>query len=83
MPYNILARVEKDLSVDPSYIVRYQVFDNDIFLGDGVVQYHRLACDNDINIPDNIRTRDGGTLPPGLKEQIKEKIKKTVTEVLP
>ncbi|GBF32934.1 hypothetical protein DCCM_2031 [Desulfocucumis palustris] len=83
MPYNILTRVEKELSVDPSYVVRYQVFDNDTFLGDGVVQYHRLASHNDISIPDSIKTRGGNPLPPDLKEQIKEKIKKTVIEALP
>lgn len=48
MEYQVKAEVDRELSVDPSYIVRYQVFRNGRFMGDGVVQYHREAEENDI-----------------------------------
>ena len=83
MSFNILTRVDRDLSVDPSYIVRYQIFEDDSFIGDGVVQYHRLACDNDINIPNYFCLNNGRPLPGHLKNSIKEKIKHAVTEFLP
>jgi hypothetical protein len=83
MSFKVLARVDKDLSVDPSYIVRYQVFENNSFIGDGVAQYHRLACDNDINIPDYYRLADGRPLPGHLKNPIKDEIKNSVSEILP
>lgn len=70
MSIEVLARVDRDLSVDPSCIVRYQVFDGDFFLGDGVVQYHRHADYNDIAIPDTIRNRDGSPLADDVRESI-------------
>lgn len=79
MTFNIITRVDEALSVDPSYIVRYQVFQNDIFLGDGVVQYHRLARHNDFSIPGTIRLTDGSPLPESLKEEIKRHIYQSVT----
>ncbi|MFZ5631408.1 MAG: hypothetical protein ACOY40_01035 [Bacillota bacterium] len=63
MSFEILTRVDRDLSVEPSYIVRYQVFEDGHFLGDGVVQYHRLAEANDFAIPGTIRRKDGRPLP--------------------
>jgi len=74
VPFQILTRVDQDLSVDPSYIVRYQVFEDNRFLGDGVVQYHRLADDNDFVIPDTIRCKNGEPLPESIKERIYENI---------
>ena len=62
------------LSVDPSYIVRYQVFEDGRFLGDGVVQYHRLAEHNDFVIPDLILQNNGDPLPKYVKERISQEI---------
>lgn len=33
MSFEILTRVDRNLSVDPSYIVRYQVFEDNVFFG--------------------------------------------------
>jgi hypothetical protein len=78
MPFEILTRVSRDLSLDPSYIVRYQVFEDDRFLGDGVVQYHRLAEKNDFAIPDTITQKNGDPLPKDVKERISQKINDAV-----
>ncbi len=48
MQYEVRAEVDEQLSVDPSYIIRYQVFKNGNYWGDGVVQFHREARENDI-----------------------------------
>ena len=74
MSLEILTRVDRAHSVDPSYIVRYQVFEDDRFLGDGVVQYHRLAEKNDIPVPDTIRRKDGKPLSSEAKESIVQSI---------
>ncbi|HBV97235.1 MAG: hypothetical protein JL50_09185 [Peptococcaceae bacterium BICA1-7] len=74
MSFEIITRVSHDLSVDPSYIVRYQVFEDDCFLGDGVVQYHRQALHNDFVIPDLILQKNGNPLPKHIKERISQKI---------
>lgn len=78
MPFEILTRVSRDLSVDPSYIVRYQVFEDGRFLGDGVVQYHRLAGQNDFNIPDTILQKNGDPLPTEVRGRISRKISDAV-----
>lgn len=78
MSINVITRVDEALSADPSYIVRYQVFQNNRFLGDGVVQYHRLARHNDFSIPDTIRLTDGSPLTEYLKEEIKNHIHQSV-----
>jgi len=46
--YDVKAEVDGKLSVDPSYIIRCQIFRDGQFIGDGVVQYHREAEENDI-----------------------------------
>ncbi|MCL5057449.1 MAG: hypothetical protein M1130_05545 [Actinobacteria bacterium] len=74
MTFEIMTRVSRDLSVDPSYIVRYQVFEDGRFLGDGVVQYHRLAKHNDFVIPDIILQKNGDPLPRDVKERISQRI---------
>lgn len=79
LPIEVITRVDRDLSVDPSYIVRYQVFDGGRFLGDGVVQYHRLADENDFAIPDTIRLKDGKPLTEDAKEKIIHSIKEAVS----
>ncbi|MCL6477458.1 MAG: hypothetical protein K6T65_03505 [Peptococcaceae bacterium] len=78
MPFEIITRVDRDLSVDPSYIVRYQVFEDDHFLGDGVVQYHRLAKHNDFAIPGTIRRKDGSPLPGEARNKIMQSIHEAV-----
>lgn len=78
MTFEIMTRVSRDLSVDPSYIVRYQVFEDGRFLGDGVVQYHRLAEQNDFVIPDLILQKNGDPLPKYVKERISQKINDAV-----
>lgn len=78
MPFEIITRVDRDLSVDPSYIVRYQVFEGGWFLGDGVVQYHRLAHKNNFAIPDTIRHKDGKP----LTGEAREKIIKSINEAV-
>lgn len=82
MSFNIMTRVDEALSVDPSYIVRYQLFEDDRFLGDGVVQYHRLARHNDFSIPGTIRLADGRPLPEHLVEEIKNRIQQSVIDHL-
>mgnify|MGYP001250098908 CR=1 FL=1 len=48
MKYEVRAEVDEQLSTDPSYIIRYQVFKGENFMGDGVVQFHREARENSI-----------------------------------
>lgn len=76
MPIEVLTRVDRDLSVDPSYTVRYQVFEDGHFLGDGVAQYHRLAVHNDIAVPGTIRRKDGKP----LSEEERAKITRSIDE---
>jgi len=78
LPFEILTRVEEDLSVDPSYIVRYQVFEDNHLLGDGVVQYHREAQHNDFAIPETIHCRNGKPLPDEVRERIFQNIYEAV-----
>lgn len=78
MTFEIVTGVSRDLSVDPSYIVRYQVFEDGSFLGDGVVQYHRLAKHNDFVIPDIISQKNGNPLPRDIKERISQRIRDAV-----
>ncbi|MFZ5650770.1 MAG: hypothetical protein ACOY4I_07945 [Bacillota bacterium] len=78
MSFEILTRVDRDLSVDPSYIVRYQVFEDNVFLGDGVVQYHREAQHNDFTIPKTIRRINGKPLPDEIRERIFQNIYEAV-----
>lgn len=76
MGIEIRTEVDRQHSVDPSYIIRYQVFENGHFLGDGVAQYHRLAEKNDFRIPATIRKMDGTPLGSGLHNLIKDEINK-------
>ncbi|MFZ5646927.1 MAG: hypothetical protein ACOY30_04815 [Bacillota bacterium] len=78
MSFEILTRVDRDLSVDPSYIIRYQVFEDNVFLGDGVVQYHRKAKHNDFTIPETIRCKNGKPLPDEVRERIFQNIYEAV-----
>lgn len=78
MTIEILTRVDPDLSVDPSYIVRYQVFEDGFFLGGGTVQYHRLAEHNDFVIPDTILRRNGSPLPGETRDKIIQGIHEAV-----
>jgi hypothetical protein len=69
----ILTEVDRKLSLDPSYIVRYRLFEDGSFIGDGVVQYHREASHNDIAIPGWIK-KDGSPLPEEILKNIKREI---------
>jgi len=82
MTMEIVTRVDRGLSVDPSYIVRYQVFEDDRFIGDGVVQYHRQADHNDFAIPDTIRGGDGKPLDSEARKKIIESINEAVRPFL-
>lgn len=74
MDLEIRTEIDRQHSVDPSYIVRYQVFEGGRFIGDGVVQYHRQAAHNDYHIPDTIRRVDGSPLDGEFKEKIKREL---------
>ncbi|MBF7082191.1 hypothetical protein IT084_04275 [Desulfallas sp. Bu1-1] len=74
MAYRIAVRVDPDHSVDPSYIVHYRVTDDGRMVGDGIVQYHRLAGYNDIPVNENI--------PPEAREQVKRHIINSVTDYI-
>lgn len=74
MTYQIAVRVDPDHSVDPSYIVHYRVTDDGRLVGDGIVQYHRLAGANDIPVHENI--------PPEAREQVKQHIISSVTDYI-
>lgn len=69
MAYNIKVRVDDDHSVDPSYIIHYQVTDNESLVGDGTVEYNSQAKHNDIPVNENI--------PPKLREEVRKQIIKT------
>lgn len=73
MDLEIRTEVDREHSVDPSYIVRYQLFENGRFIGDGVSQYHRLAEHNDYRIP-AIKRHDGSPLGSKNIERIKREI---------
>lgn len=72
MDFEIRTEVDREHSLDPSYVVRYQVFERGHFIGDGVAQYHRLAGHNDYRIPATIKRLDGEPLEPVLLERIKK-----------
>lgn len=76
MDLEIRTEVDRQHSVDPSYIVRYQVFEKGHFIGDGVAQYHRLAEHNDYRIPATIKKLDGSPLDPETVKMIKKEINK-------
>ncbi|KAF1084467.1 hypothetical protein SPSYN_02245 [Sporotomaculum syntrophicum] len=66
MSYQIETKVNKDLSIDPSYIVHYRVTRNGTFVGDGIVEYNRQAVSNDLYVSDNI--------PPEVGKQLQQQI---------
>jgi len=75
MTYQIEVRVDGDHSIDPSYIVHYRVTDNTGQpMGDGIVQYHRLAADNDIPVTD--------TIPPAARSEVRERVIGAVTDYI-
>ena len=74
MDIEIRTEVDREHSLDPSYIIRYQVFEKGRLLGDGVAQYHRLAEHNDYRIPATLKRLDGGPLEPALQDRIKKEI---------
>ncbi|MCL6636065.1 MAG: hypothetical protein K6T29_09950 [Peptococcaceae bacterium] len=75
MEFEIRTEVDREHSVDPSYIVRYQIFERGRFIGDGVAQYHRLARHNDYRIPP-VKKLDGSPLDPEMQERVKTEIDK-------
>lgn len=76
MDLEIRTEIDREHSIDPSYMVRYQVFEKGSFIGDGVAQYHRLAGHNDYRVPATIKRLDGSPLDPGILEKIKKEIDK-------
>jgi hypothetical protein len=72
--YQIETRVDKDLSLDPSYIVHYQVTKDGTLLGDGIVEYNRQADCNDIPVSEN--------LPPATKKQVQKQIAAAAREYI-
>jgi len=75
MTYRIDVRVDDDHSIDPSYIVHYRVIDDaGRPLGDGIVQYYRLAADNDIPVNKNI--------PPAARAAVRERVTGAVTDYI-
>lgn len=74
MDIKVNAKIDESLSVDPSYIVRYQVFEQGHFIGDGVVQFHREAKSNDLIIPDTIKHLNGRPLSEKDKKMISTEI---------
>lgn len=66
MAYKIEAGVDKNHSIDPSYIVHYRVTDNGHLIGDGTLEYNRQAIHNDIPISENI--------PATVRKHVQEKI---------
>ncbi|MCL6639227.1 MAG: hypothetical protein K6T80_06045 [Firmicutes bacterium] len=80
MGFEVRAELDRGNSVDPSYIVRYQVFEDGRFIGDGVAQYHRLAEHNDVAVPGTIRRLNGDPLPAGVIEAVKKKVAAVAAE---
>lgn len=76
MDLEIRTEVDREHSLDPSYIIRYQIFEKGHFIGDGVAQHHRLAEHNDYRIPAAIKRLDGDPLEPEVVERIKKEIDK-------
>jgi len=74
MSYQIAVRVDRDNSVDPSYIIHYRVTDDGSLVGDGIVKYHRLAQSNDIPLHEHI--------PDLLKQEVREKIIDSVEDYI-
>lgn len=82
MDIEVKTEVDRGLFLDPSYIVRYQLFQDGSFIGDGVAQYHREARDNDIVIPGWIKRADGNPLPDESLKSIKEEIEKAAVQYI-
>lgn len=75
MTYRIEVRVDGDHSIDPSYIIHYRVADNaGRPMGDGIVQYHRLAAHNDIPVND--------TISPAVRDEIRSRVIGAVTDYI-
>lgn len=82
MDIEIKTEVDRVLSLDPSYIVRYQLFEDGSFIGDGVVQYHREAAHNNMVIPGWIKKKDGTPLPGETRNTIKEEIARSAMQYI-
>jgi len=75
LSYKYEVRVDGELSVDPSYIIHYRVTNGDgRLLGDGIVQYHRLAGENDIPVNEN--------LPPDAVREVRKRVVEKVTDYI-
>lgn len=82
MNIEVKTEVDRILSLDPSYIIRYQLFEDGSLLGDGVVQYHREARQNEIAIPTWIKRIDGSPLKDELLKSIKEEIEQAAIQYI-
>lgn len=82
MDIEIKTEVDQGLSLDPSYIVRYQLFEDGSFIGDGVAQYHRESRHNDIAIPHWIKKTDGSPLPDEIMKSIEEEIEQAAVQYI-
>lgn len=82
MHIEVKTEVDQGLSLDPSYIVRYQLFEDGSFIGDGVAQYHREARHNDIAIPAWIKRVDGSPLTNDTLKDIKEEIQQAAIQYI-
>ncbi|SFR08348.1 hypothetical protein [Desulfoscipio geothermicus] len=74
MTYNVSVRVDKDNSIDPSYIIHYRVTEGERLIGDGIVEYHRQAEHNNIPVSENI--------PPAYREEVKRQIVEAATRYI-
>lgn len=79
---DVKARINRELSLDPSYIVHYQVFEAGRIIGEGAAQYHREAGHNDIAIPEWIKRTDGSPLPDNIQKKIKEEIHRAAVQYI-
>ncbi|TEB15987.1 hypothetical protein Psfp_01763 [Pelotomaculum sp. FP] len=78
----VKTEIDRKLSLDPSYIVRYQLFEDGSFIGDGVVQYQREAAHNDFAIPAWIKKTDGSPLPEEVLKNIKREIAQAAVQYI-
>lgn len=74
MTYNVFVRVDKDNSIDPSYIVHYRVTKGERLVGDGIIEYHRQAERNNIPVSENI--------PPAYREEVRRQIVEAATRYI-